>query len=156
MRLPRRLFGRAGAGQGVAPAITRSQARVNQSAETADRIRSVERRLSVHRRPPVYEENIFKLFRITGCSEPVFHQESAVRSICVRRNGSSAKKGKYNACPRCHGTAYFLNSGADTLFPAKVFGPGFDREKYIFAAFVVPKSRLEPLSWTSLKASRNI
>lgn len=28
--------------------------------------------------------------------------------------------------------------------------------KYIFAAFVVPKSRLEPVSYTLLKASRNI
>ena len=48
------------------------------------------------------------------------------------------------------------NLGADTSFPAKALGPGLDREKYILAAFVVPKSRLEPLSCTSLKASRNI
>ena len=52
--------------------------------------------------------------------------------------------------------SYFANLGAFTWFPAKVLGPGLDREKYIFAALVVPKSRLEPLSCTSLKASRNI
>ena len=39
-----------------------------------------------------------------------------------------------------------LNLGADTSFPAKALGPGLEREKYIFAALVVPKSRLEPLS----------
>ena len=36
------------------------------------------------------------------------------------------------------------NLGGFTGFPAKVFGPGSDREKYIFAALVVPKSWLEP------------
>lgn len=35
---------------------------------------------------------------------------------------------------------YLLNFGAETSPPAKAFGPGFDIEKYIFAAFVVPKS----------------
>ena len=32
------------------------------------------------------------------------------------------------------------NFGGFTGFPAKVLGPGSDREKYIFAALVVPKS----------------
>ena len=36
------------------------------------------------------------------------------------------------------------NLGGFTGFPAKALGPGSDSEKYIFAAFVVPKSRLEP------------
>ena len=36
------------------------------------------------------------------------------------------------------------NFGGFTGFPAKVLGPGSDREKYIFAALVVPKSWLEP------------
>ena len=58
---------------------------------------------------------------------------------------------------RCQwGFIYFANLGAVTSFPAKALGPGLDSEKYIFAALVVPKSRLEPLSCTSLKASRNI
>ena len=48
------------------------------------------------------------------------------------------------------------NLGADTLLPAKALGPGSDREKYIFAALVVPKSWLEPEFCTELKASRNI
>ena len=41
--------------------------------------------------------------------------------------------------------SYLENLGAETLFPAKALGPGSEREKYILAAFVVPKSRLEPL-----------
>ncbi len=41
------------------------------------------------------------------------------------------------------------NLGEETLSPANTLGPGLDREKYIFAAFVAPKSRLEPLSCTS-------
>ena len=36
------------------------------------------------------------------------------------------------------------------------FGDGSDMLKYIFAAFVVPKSRLEPVFCTLLKASRNM
>ena len=40
---------------------------------------------------------------------------------------------------------YSVNIGAFTSFPAKMLGPGSEREKYIVAAFVVPKSRLEPL-----------
>ena len=39
---------------------------------------------------------------------------------------------------------------------ANALGPGSDMEKYIFAALVVPKSRLEPEFCTLLKASRNI
>ena len=39
---------------------------------------------------------------------------------------------------------------------ANALGPGSDIEKYILAAFVVPKSRLEPEFCTLLKASRNI
>ena len=35
---------------------------------------------------------------------------------------------------------FFANLGADTSFPANALGPGLDREKYIFAALVVPKS----------------
>ena len=35
-------------------------------------------------------------------------------------------------------------------------GDGEDRSAYIFATSVVPKSRLEPVSCTLLKASRNI
>ena len=35
-------------------------------------------------------------------------------------------------------------------------GEGSDRLKYILAAFVVPKSRLEPVFCTLLKASRNM
>ena len=42
------------------------------------------------------------------------------------------------------------------LFVAKAFGPGSDMEKYIFAAFVVPKSLFELEFCTLLKASRNI
>ena len=38
---------------------------------------------------------------------------------------------------------------------AKVFVPGSDMEKYILAAFVVPKSLFEPEFCTLLKASRN-
>ncbi len=34
----------------------------------------------------------------------------------------------------------FENFGGFTLFPANALGPGSDREKYIFAALVVPKS----------------
>ena len=50
----------------------------------------------------------------------------------------------------------YLNDGAWVSPVANVFGPGFDMEKYIFAALVVPKSRFEPVSCTLLKASRNI
>ena len=35
-------------------------------------------------------------------------------------------------------------------------GEGFDMLKYIFAAFVVPKSWLDPVSCTLLNASRNM
>ena len=51
---------------------------------------------------------------------------------------------------------FHLNFGAWVSPVANVFGPGFDSEKYIFAALVVPKSRLDPVSCTLLKASRNI
>ena len=50
----------------------------------------------------------------------------------------------------------YLKDGARVSPVANVFGPGFDIEKYIFAALVVPKSRFEPVSCTLLKASRNI
>ena len=51
---------------------------------------------------------------------------------------------------------FHLNAGAWVSPVAKAFGPGSDIEKYIFAALVVPKSRLEPVFCTLLKASRNI
>ena len=51
---------------------------------------------------------------------------------------------------------FHLNAGAWVSSAAKALGPGFDIEKYILAALVVPKSRLEPVSCTRLKASRNI
>ncbi len=38
-----------------------------------------------------------------------------------------------------------LNAGAWVSLFANVLGPGSDIEKYIFAAFVVPKSRFEPV-----------
>ena len=50
----------------------------------------------------------------------------------------------------------YEKEGGVTLLPAKALGPGLDIEKYIRAAFVVPKSSLDPVSWTALKASRNI
>ena len=51
---------------------------------------------------------------------------------------------------------HYLNDGACVSPLANAFGPGSDMEKYTFAAFVVPKSLLEPLFCTLLKASRNI
>ena len=51
---------------------------------------------------------------------------------------------------------YLLKEGAVVSLFAKALGPGSDIEKYIRAAFVVPKSLLEPLFCTLLKASRNI
>ncbi len=51
---------------------------------------------------------------------------------------------------------YLLKLGLVVSLLAKALGPGSDIEKYIFAAFVVPKSLLEPLFCTLLKASRNI
>ena len=40
----------------------------------------------------------------------------------------------------------YLKDGAWVSPFAKAFGPGLDIEKYIFAAFVVPKSLFEPVS----------
>ena len=40
----------------------------------------------------------------------------------------------------------YLKDGAWVSPVANVSGPGFDMEKYILAALVVPKSRLEPVS----------
>ena len=48
---------------------------------------------------------------------------------------------------------YLLKEGAVVSLFAKALGPESDIEKYIRAAFVVPKSLLEPLFCTLLKAS---
>ena len=52
----------------------------------------------------------------------------------------------------------YLNAGALPLIWSRPLpaGEGSDMLKYILAAFVVPKSRLEPVSCTLLKASRNM
>lgn len=51
---------------------------------------------------------------------------------------------------------YFSNDTGFVSPVANAFGPGSDMEKYMRAALVVPKSRLEPEFCTLLKASRNI
>lgn len=51
----------------------------------------------------------------------------------------------------------YLKDGGVTFVSGNVELPdGSDIEKYIFAAFVVPKSLFEPLFCTLLNASRNI
>ena len=50
----------------------------------------------------------------------------------------------------------YWNDTGPVSFEANALGPGSDIEKYIFAALVVPKSRLDPEFCTLLKASRNI
>jgi len=52
---------------------------------------------------------------------------------------------------------YYLSKETGFVsFVANALGPGSDIEKYILAAFVVPKSRLEPEFCTLLNAYRNI
>ena len=58
-------------------------------------------------------------------------------------------------------TVLFFCYSNDGFFPStfdsgESIGDGSDILKYILAAFVVPKSRLEPVFCTLLKASRNI
>ena len=48
--------------------------------------------------------------------------------------------------PSVDGAFVYLKDGAWVSPFAKAFGPGLDIEKYIFAAFVVPKSLFEPVS----------
>lgn len=73
-------------------------------------------------------------FRSAVSSLPIPRSRSAVLSLLIPRSRSAVS------------TVYWKDGGVTFVFGKIESGEGLDMLKYIFAAFVVPKSRFEPVS----------